>query len=255
MILIPRLNEARKHLPDFKCVLSTLQEPGAAGTPVFLPSLSTGGAEQGGSEPRVQQRAQQDLWEEKGPAFFSVINKEKTRNLLEAPVEAFPLSVSGLMGSFQAKFQHDRCCRYHFLGGSHPARGPLWFPSPPMDRGQRRHPGWKIFSLCPAPGRGDPAEMFGGHAVDGSGAVTLPGRKPSEIGVCRGRSQMGTAGRGGTLCWSPCFERYAIVCRGGDRNGVRFPARVGNRLAGSQGLALDENREVKGAGIRAGKND
>lgn len=90
---------------------------------------------------------------------------------------------------------------------------------------------------------------FGGHAVDGSGAVTLPGRKPGEIGVCRGRSQMGTAGRGGTLCWSPCFQRYAIVCRGGVRNGVRFPARVGKRLAGSQ----DENREAKGAGIRAGK--
>lgn len=93
-ILMPWLNEAWKHLLSIKCVLSTPQEPRAAhssaGTPFFLPSSSPVGAERGGSEPSVRPTLQQDLWQGKGPAFLPVINKEKTRNLLKAPMEAFP---------------------------------------------------------------------------------------------------------------------------------------------------------------------
>jgi len=151
------LSRARKHLLNFKHVLKTrgsLVLPGSF-PPRFVCRGSRAGKQR---EPRVGQTGltpPQDLWEGKGPAFFSVINKEKTRNLLKALVEAFPLLVPSLMGSFAAKFQCDLHCRYRFLGG---LEGPIllviscaWSgPNTPLKaplRGCRRHPGWE--SLLP----------------------------------------------------------------------------------------------------------
>lgn len=73
-----------------------------------------------------------------------MINKEKTRNLLEAAVEAFPLPVPSLTGSFAAEFQRDLHCRYRFLGG---LEGPILFmvpcarsrPNPTLTPRRQRH--------------------------------------------------------------------------------------------------------------------
>lgn len=152
------LSRARKCLLNFKHALNThgsLVLPGGF-PPRFVRRGSGAGKRR---EPRVGQTGltpPQDLWEGKGPAFFSVINKEKTRNLLKALVEAFPLPVPSLTGSFAAKFQRDLRRRYRFLGG---LEGPIllvvscaWSgPNPPPRRphlsGCRRHADWE--SLLP----------------------------------------------------------------------------------------------------------
>ena len=113
------LSRARKRLLNVKHALNThgsLVLPGSF-PPQFVCRGSRAGTRR---EPRVGQTGLtplQDLWEGKGPAFFSVINNEKTRNLLKALVEAFPLPVPSLTGSFAAKFQRDLRRRYRFLGG------------------------------------------------------------------------------------------------------------------------------------------
>lgn len=219
-ILMPGLNEAWKHLLSIKCVLSTPQEPRAAhssaGTPFFLPNSSPVGAERGGSEPSVRPTLQQDLWEGKGPAFFPVINKEKTRNLLRAPMEAFP-----------------------WFDGVNESRIPA-------DVDIISSGGWRVPSIPPTAARREleaspPSVLLQGSVTLQRCSVLAAARRRSweenrgNGGLVR-RTPSGNGGEGGTVLRSPCFVHDGTAGR--DCSGVRFPAR-----AASQGLALHGETE------------
>lgn len=149
-----------------------------------------------------------------------MINKEETRNLLKALVEAFPFPVPSLTGSFAAKFQCDLCCRYRFLRGlenpillmvSCAWRGPnpaltatsQWLQETP--RLGKSLPSSLIQSLLTL------VRCLGDQAVDGGGEMMWLVRKPDEIRVWKGPGVWPVPAEGGDT-WSPILQSCCILC-------------------------------------------